>query len=150
VPISEHIRRLRERVGTELLLVPSAGVLVRDGDGRILLVRHAELGVWSLPGGAVEPDERPLDAAAREACEETGLEIEAGRLLGVFGGPEFRITYPNGDRTAYVSSIFEGRIVGGEARPDGVETSEVAWFEPAGLAERELSGPAGAVLRALL
>jgi 8-oxo-dGTP pyrophosphatase MutT (NUDIX family) len=131
VPISEYIRRLRERVGTELLVIPSAAVLVRDESRRVLLVRHADLGMWQLPGGAVEPDESPAEAAAREALEETGLEVETGRVLGAFGGAPFHLEYPNGDRVAYVPVVFEGRVVGGRARPDGVETADVRWFEPA-------------------
>jgi len=150
VPISEHIRRLRKRVGTELLLVPSAAVLVRDERGRVLLVRHVELGTWSLPGGAIEPDEPPQVAAVREAYEETGLLVESGKLLGVYGGPEFRITYPNGDRVAYVPAVFEGRAVGGVERPDGIETSEVRWFQPAELDGLPLTPIARTVLTRLL
>jgi 8-oxo-dGTP pyrophosphatase MutT (NUDIX family) len=150
VAISEYIRRLRERVGTELLVVPSAAVLVRDEAGRILLVRHADLGRWLLPGGAVEPDETPAEAAAREALEETGLEVETGRLLGAFGGPPFRTEYPNGDRVAYVPVVFEGRVVGGRARPDGTEIAEVRWFDPAEISGLPLTPGGQEVLARLL
>ena len=36
-----------------------------------------------------------------------------GRILGVVGGPEFRITYPNGDQTSYVSTVFDATVTGG-------------------------------------
>jgi len=150
VPISPHIRALREHIGTELLLLPSAAALVRDGDGRLLLVRHAELGVWGLPGGAIEPDEQPEEAAVRETEEESGLQVEIVRLLGVFGGPEYRITYGNGDKTAYVPIVYEARVVGGTARPDGLETSEVAWWEMSALEELPLTPLSRAVLRQIL
>lgn len=150
MPISPHVRALREHIGTELLLLPSAAALVRDDDGRLLLVRHADLGVWGLPGGAIEPDEQPEEAAVRETEEESGLEVEIVRLLGVFGGPEYRITYGNGDRTAYVPIVYEARVVGGTARPDGLETSEVGWYEPAALESLPLTPLSRAVLRHIL
>ena len=123
---------------------------MRDERGRVLLVRHADLHAWLLPGGAVEPDEAPAEAAAREALEETGLEVETGRVLGAFGGPAFHTVYPNGDRIAYVPVVFEGRIVGGRARPDGVETTEVRWFDPAEVADLALTPGARELLACLL
>ena len=94
--MSDYVRGLRERIGHDFMLMPSVASLIRDDDGRVLLVRHVE-GRWQLPGGAVDPDERPADAARREAREETGIEIEPVEVLGVFGGPEYRITYATGD-----------------------------------------------------
>lgn len=76
-------------------------------------------------GGAVDPDETPADAAVRECWEEAGLLVEITHLIGVFGGPEFRVIYPNGDKVCYVTSVFGAVPIGGEARPDGVETSDL-------------------------
>jgi ADP-ribose pyrophosphatase YjhB (NUDIX family) len=115
-------------VGTELLLLPSVSVLVKDDDGRLMLVRHADSGLWGLIGGAVEVDERPEEAAVRETEEETGLLVEPTRLVTVLGGPGFRVTYPNGDETAYVTIVYEARVRGGVERADGDETTELGWF----------------------
>jgi 8-oxo-dGTP pyrophosphatase MutT (NUDIX family) len=72
--VAEYVRRLRDIVGgEELLQVPSVSIALRDADGRVLLARHSEGGVWLLPGGAIEPTEVPADAAVREMFEETGL-----------------------------------------------------------------------------
>lgn len=128
MPMSDYMRGLREAVGARLLEIPSVTVLVFDERDRVLLVRHAEAGAWTTPGGAVEPREVPADAAVREAWEETGLEVELLRLLGVYGGPEFSTTYRNGDAVSFAMAVFEGRPRGGRLRPDGVETLDVAYF----------------------
>jgi ADP-ribose pyrophosphatase YjhB (NUDIX family) len=124
--VPEYVRRLREIVGSsELLQVPSVSIALRDAQGRVLLVRHSEGGVWLLPGGAIEPTEVPADAAVREMFEETGLLVRLTRLVGVFGGPEFVIDYRNGDRTSYVMAVFEAEHLDGAQHPDGVEVLEV-------------------------
>jgi hypothetical protein len=62
------------------------------------------------------------------------------KLVGVLGGPRFRVTYPNGDETAYVSAVYEARVSGGSPAPDGDETTEVGWFAPDELSAADL-GP---------
>jgi 8-oxo-dGTP pyrophosphatase MutT (NUDIX family) len=125
--ISPYLRRLRAAVGHEFLLVPSVAVLAWD-DGRLLLVREAQTGLWQTIGGAVEPDESPYEAAVREAAEEAGVGVRIERLRDVAGGPQFRLRYPNGDLVGYVPTIFDARVIDGEPHPDGEETIEVAWF----------------------
>jgi ADP-ribose pyrophosphatase YjhB (NUDIX family) len=97
-------------VGWEL----GAFVTLFDGDGRVLLVRRRDFPVWNLPGGGVEPDEMPWDAAIREMREETGLEIQLQRLTGVYSKPSQRAVVLN----------FEGRVVGGRLTPteEGAES----------------------------
>jgi 8-oxo-dGTP pyrophosphatase MutT (NUDIX family) len=125
--MSAYVRRLREQVGHDLLFWPSVAVLIRDLDGRILLVRHVE-GRWTFPAGAMDPGETPAEAARREAREEASIEIEPLRIVGVFGGyPDFRMTYPNGDEVAWVTTLFEARIIDGVAQPGDDETAEVRW-----------------------
>lgn len=113
-------------------------MLVRDEHGRVLLVKQADTGRWATIGGSVEVDEDPAAAAVREAEEEAGITVELIRLITALGGPQFRITYPNGDRTSYVSLIYEARLVGGDPKPDNDETIDVAWFDLGELAEADL------------
>jgi ADP-ribose pyrophosphatase YjhB (NUDIX family) len=149
VGMSAHVARLRAAVGHELLLLPSASVLPIDQAGRLLLVRHAgHHDGWGVLGGAVEIGESPAEAAIREAREEIGAEVRLVRLLDVLGGPDYVVTYPNGDRTAYVTSIYEAEIVSGIPRADGDELSDVAWFTRAELPGLMLSRFARGVLRA--
>ena len=147
--ISPYVRGLRDQVGHDLLLLPSTAVLPRDGAGRILLVRLIDTGNWATIGGAIEPDESPPDCAIREAEEESGVTVQLGNVLGVLGGPEYRVTYPNGDKTAYVVTVFDATVVGGIPRPDGDETSEVGWFKPEELPFSQMGGLAKALFRDL-
>ena len=147
--ISPHVRYLRDKVGHDLLLLPSTSVLPRDGAGRILLVRLIDSGNWATIGGAVEPGESPRDGAVREAAEEAGVTVELGAILGVFGGPEYRVTYPNGDESAYVVTVFDASVVDGVPRPDEDETSEVGWFRPDELPLDEMGELTRALVRDL-
>lgn len=130
--ISPYITRLREHVGHDLLLLPGASAVVRDDAGRILLMRRADNGQWSLPAGMIDPGEQPADAALREIFEETGVVAEIERLAGV---AMHAAHYPNGDRCEYLAVWFRCRAVGGEARADGEESLEVGWFAPDELPE---------------
>lgn len=147
--MSPYVRALREKVGNGLLFMPSAHVLIRDRDGRILLVRHVE-GRWQLPGGAVDPGEGPGEAARRECREELGVEVEPLRIAGVYGGPEHRVRYANGDEAAWVATVFDARIVAGEPAPSDDEIDALGWFDPDELAALPQSAATRALLRDLL
>jgi 8-oxo-dGTP pyrophosphatase MutT (NUDIX family) len=127
------------RVGNQLLVLPAVTALVFDARGHVLLARHAVDGVWGAPGGAVEPEEPPCDAVVREVREETGLVVEPVALRGVFAGPELRVRYPNGDETAYVTSVFDCALAGGELRADGDEVLEARFVAPGALEALPLS-----------
>ena len=147
--ISAHIARLRAAVGHDLLLLPSVSVLPVDQAGRLLLVRHAgHHDGWAVLGGAVEVGESPAEAAVRETREETGLEVRLVRLLDVLGGPDYQVRYPNGDRTAYVTAVYEAAILPGCPAACDDELSDVAWFTPGQLADLGLSRFARALLSA--
>ena len=106
-----------------------AGAVVRDDAGRVLLVLRANepsRGLWSIPGGRIEPGETPRDAAAREVREETGLDVEVGELL---------IT---ADLGPYVVDDFAARVVGGTLRA-GDDALDARWYAPAELASLPLS-----------
>ncbi|MBV9293830.1 MAG: NUDIX domain-containing protein, partial [Frankiales bacterium] len=89
-------------------LVECAGAVVRDPDGRLLLVQRGRdpgRGRWSLPGGRLERGETPAAAAVREVREETGLDVEVGELLAT-------VELPGGYRV----HDFAATVVGGELR----------------------------------
>jgi len=136
MPTPAYIVELRAKIGQALLLLPAAAAIVQDDEGRVLLIRRGDGRGWSLPGGMMEPGERIAEAAVREVWEETGLEVEPVRLVGVYSDPAYtHITFPNGDEVHFVSSTFVCRVVGGNLRPDGDESLEVAYFAPDALPE---------------
>ena len=61
----------------------AANALIRDGDGRLLLVKPTYRPEWLVPGGVIEADESPYAACRREVREEIGLDLDIGRLLCV-------------------------------------------------------------------
>jgi ADP-ribose pyrophosphatase YjhB (NUDIX family) len=117
---------------------PCGGALVRDGDGRVLLVRRAHdpyLGCWDIPGGFCEQREHPADAAAREVREETGLEVTIGDHIGMWID-DYGET---GDVTLNI--YFHATVAGGEPAPDPDEVSELGWFAASGLAALDIAFP---------
>ena len=124
----DFIKKLRSKIGNDLLEVPTAGGVLQDAEGRVLLMRQTEGGRWSLPGGMIEPLESPSDAVVREVYEETGIFMRILGIIGVFGGPEFMVTYANGDQISYVCTAYLGEPISGEAQVVGDETADVGWF----------------------
>ncbi|HEU5109666.1 MAG TPA: NUDIX domain-containing protein [Micromonosporaceae bacterium] len=148
--MSEHVARLRAAVGHDLLLLPSVSLVITDEAGRLLLVRHAGHGHWwGVPGGAVDVGESPAETAVREAREELDVEVRPTALLEVLGGPDYEVVYPNGDRVAYVTSVYRAEIVAGEPNADGDEISEFRWFAPAELGAAPISRFTRALLTAV-
>ncbi|TYB58561.1 NUDIX domain-containing protein [Nonomuraea sp. PA05] len=137
MPMPPFLARIREKVGNDLLMLPSVSGFVFDDQGRLLLARHGDVGFWGAPGGGVDPDERPEDAVVRELKEELGVDIVVRGLIGVYGGPEFRTRYPNGHEVGYVIAAYGCALAPGSAapQPDGVEINDFRW-----VSEQELPG----------
>ena len=96
-----------------VLFRDAVGGAVRDGSGdaraRMLLVEPTYKADWELPGGAVEADESPFDAARREVTEELALAVLPGRLLVVDWVP------PRPGRTEGVMFVYDGGVLGPES-----------------------------------
>ena len=143
--ISPYLRELRERIGHDLVLLPSVAILIWDDDGRLLLMRSTDRGTWQTIGGSIDPDESPWDAARREAQEESGLIVRLDRLRGALGGPGYRVAYPNGDVCSYVSMVFDATAESGELGGDD-EVAELRWFHLDELPDLDVDGLNGHLL----
>lgn len=83
----------------------AAGLLLFNVEGQVLLVDPTYKPRWELPGGMVEADESPRDAAQREITEELGLDCAAGRLLVLDW------VSPAVDRVESVVTVFDGKVL---------------------------------------
>lgn len=106
---------------TETTTKPGISAAIIASEGRVLMVRRrvkeGELS-WQFPAGGIEDGETPEQAAVRETLEETGLKVEADRLIGQRVHP----------KTQREMSYTACRVVGGEAHvADADELDAVAW-----------------------
>jgi len=110
------------------------GVIVLDSRGWILLEKRSDCGMWGLPGGRIEPGESVTEAAVREVKEETGLNVEITRLLGVYSEPESHIVtfLDNGDVVHLVDILLEAKIRSGELSISS-ESEALHFFNPTAL-----------------
>lgn len=83
----------------------TAGVLVRDDAGRVLLVEPTYKDSWLLPGGTVESHESPAEGAAREVLEELGVPLGVGRALVV------QWMQPEDDPDGVLHFAYDGGVV---------------------------------------
>ena len=112
----------------------AAGVLCRDGAGRVLLVDPVYRDTWDLPGGAVEAEESPHAACRREVAEELGLDRPVGRVLAVDWVPS-RPERPEGLILVYDGSVLTSEDVGAIVVPEG-ELAGFAFVHPSQVAGR--------------
>lgn len=106
-------------------MVRCVGALVRDGDGRLLLVERGQppaQGTWSLPGGRVEAGESDAEAVAREVREETGLRVRTGALVG-------RVERPGPAGVTYEIFDYAATVAGGRLRA-GTDAADARWVDP--------------------
>lgn len=100
----------------------------------VLLVQRSDDQRWTPVTGIIDPREQPNVAAAREAKEEAGVDINVDRVLWVQSLPE-PITYPNGDVASYLDIAFACSMAegSGEAAVSDDENDAVGWFPVASL-----------------
>lgn len=120
------ILKLREKIGTDLLLLPGVTGVVLNDIGEILLMQRKDTLQWMPIGGCVEPDEEPADCIIRETFEETGIRAEIVALVNV--DAMGKVTYENGDRVNFVTTTYLCRATGGNLKPDEEEAADARFF----------------------
>jgi len=96
--------------------------------GQILLAKRTDNGLWCVPGGHMDPGETLSQACLRELFEETGLEAEVARLVGIYSDPQNSLHIAQGPEWHTVRVSFLCKITGGTIRPSE-ETSEIRYFD---------------------
>ena len=89
-------------------------------ENKILLTKREDFETWILPSGGVEEDESLAQAAIRETKEETGLDVELTKLVGVYS----RL----GNMGSVHAVLFVAKLIGGEIKCQEGETIAVEWF----------------------
>ncbi|MGW8766841.1 NUDIX hydrolase [Streptomyces sp. NPDC055815] len=118
-------------------VVPSVTVVVRDGEGRLLLIHKTDNDLWALPGGGHDIGERIGDTAVREVREETGIEVEVNNIVGLYTDPDHVLAYDDGEVRQQFSICFRAHPVGGSLRTSS-ESKEVRWVNPADLDDLDI------------
>ena len=126
--MNDYIAAMRAKIGHDRLMVAGAGVFIHQ-NGKLLLQRRRDDGTWGDHGGCVELGETPEEAARRELMEETGLIAGTLEFLGVYSGPEFFHTYPNGDQVYLVGHFYLCEAFSGTPLAQTDETTALQWFD---------------------
>jgi 8-oxo-dGTP pyrophosphatase MutT (NUDIX family) len=127
VPISDYLRNLRAKIGHDMVFMPGIAAVVLDRDGRVLLQRSRDSGLWGIIGGTPDPGEPLAQAVTREIEEETSIHAHVDRLVGVF--TEVPTVYPNHDVVQYMAFVFACSVLSGEPRINDDESHAVSFFE---------------------
>lgn len=134
-PLTPYYPILRAKLGHAPVILPGVMAIIRDDAGRILTARRTDDHLLDVPGGYCDLGETTTAAVIREVREETGLQVEPVRVVGVYS-EDMIYTYPNGDVVQGVGIAFECRVVGGTLRADGDEISETVFVSPQDLANQ--------------
>ncbi|WP_407550562.1 NUDIX domain-containing protein [Streptomyces sp. Pv4-95] len=113
-------------------VVPSVTAVVRDADGRLLLIHKTDNDLWALPGGGHDIGESIAEAVVREVEEETGIRVAVDDVSGLYTDPRHVMAYDDGEVRQQFSICFRARPTGGSLRTSD-ESKEVRWVAPADL-----------------
>ena len=103
--------------------------IVFNGQGEVLLAKRRDNGLWCIPGGHVDLDETLAQACLRELREETGLQGEVMRLVGIYSDTQNSLHIAQGSEWHTVRVSFLCRVTGGKLA-ESEETSEIGYFNP--------------------
>ena len=115
-------------------VIPCVGAIVTDGQGRLLMIKRGHdpgAGLWSIPGGRIEPGETDAEAVIREMIEETGLTVEVGRLIG-------RVQRPGLNGAVIDIRDYAATVIGGTLHA-GDDAADARWVAPGELESLDIT-----------
>jgi len=134
VPLLVRLGGKTDTKGVSGFVIPCVGAVVTDGQGRLLMIKRGHApgaGLWSVPGGRIEPGETDAEALAREMLEETGLTVQVGRLLG-------RVRRPGLNGAVIDIRDYAATVTGGTLRP-GDDAADARWVAAGDLHSLEMT-----------
>jgi ADP-ribose pyrophosphatase YjhB (NUDIX family) len=108
--------------GVSDFVILCVGAVVTDGQGRLLMIKRGRepgAGLWSIPGGRIEPGETDAEALVREMLEETSLTVQVGRLLG-------QVRRPGLNGAVIDIRDYTATVIGGTLHP-GDDAADARW-----------------------
>ncbi len=142
---ASHVARWLDWVepGTPGYVTPkvAVGAIVTNDEGQLLLIQRADSGVWLYPTGWCDPGYSAPEVVVKEVREETGIDVDVVRLIGVLDGMRL-----GASKVALYSLVFLCRATGGTLNPHPLECLDAGWFDadtlPAGTLGAERWAPA--------
>jgi ADP-ribose pyrophosphatase YjhB (NUDIX family) len=128
--VDEWLAQVGEGVAGYVTPKIAVGAVVGNDQGEILLIKRSDSGIWLYPTGWADIGYSASEVAVKEVREETGIEVEVLRLIGVFDGLRLGFT-----RTPLYSLVFQCKAVGGRLAAHPLECEDVGWFAPDALPE---------------
>jgi ADP-ribose pyrophosphatase YjhB (NUDIX family) len=107
------------------------GAIVGNDAGELLLVQRADSKIWLYPTGWADVGYSPAEVAVKEVLEETGIQAEARRVVGVIDGQRMGFS-----RFGMYMLLFHLQAVGGELQCHPLECADVGWFARDALPEK--------------
>jgi ADP-ribose pyrophosphatase YjhB (NUDIX family) len=128
--VGEWVESIGEGVPGYVTPKVAIGAIVGNNDGEILLIQRKDSGIWLYPTGWADIGYSPAEVAVKEVHEETGIECEPTRLLGVVDGQRMGFS-----RFGMYMLLFHCQATGGSLEPHPLETGDVGWFADGSLPE---------------
>lgn len=134
-----------------VLMMPAAGVLIFNNEGKVLLQQRTDNLKWGVPGGSMEPGESFEETATREAFEEVNLKVKNLKIFNIYSGENLHYIYPNGDEVYIQTCVFESDEFDGELKFDPEETKDAVFYSLEDIPEMsEINPPDRIVISDLL
>ena len=115
-------------------VIPCVGAVVTDGQGRLLVIQRGHdpgAGLWSIPGGRIEPGETDAQALVRELLEETNMQVKVGELIG-------HVQRPGLGGAVIDIRDYAATVTGGTLRA-GDDAADARWVTAAELGRLEVT-----------
>ena len=128
--VGEWMESIGEGVPGYVTPKTAVGAIVGNENGEILLVQRKDSGIWLYPTGWADVGYSPSEVASKEVSEETGIDCDVERLLGVVDGQRMGFS-----RFGMYMLLFHCVATGAELTPHPLETADVGWFKRDALPE---------------